>query len=98
MYMGYFKRKRTNKKKGKRGTKRYRGGGNQTAPTEELNIKKAAVDEALTKLFQVYKNKEKDSYTTAKSDFETAADNFVITGASMSPGQEVVTNTGQNTG
>ena len=26
MYMGYFKRKRTNKKKGKRGTKRYRGG------------------------------------------------------------------------
>jgi hypothetical protein len=24
--MGYFKRKRTNKKKGKRGTKRYRGG------------------------------------------------------------------------
>ena len=30
--MGYFKRKRTNKKKGKRGTKRYRGGANSQQP------------------------------------------------------------------
>ena len=36
MYMGYFKRKRTNKKKGKRGTKKYRGGAGTNATNVEM--------------------------------------------------------------
>jgi hypothetical protein len=59
--MGYFKRKRTNKKKGKRGTKRYRGGATNAtnqppnAPTslpaeleEKMTIFKNVINDYIT--------------------------------------------------
>jgi hypothetical protein len=65
MYMGYFKRKRTNKKKGKRGTKRYRGGATNATVQEkkdeefemiykELKEAKNVVDQKMTNLEGLY--------------------------------------------
>jgi hypothetical protein len=88
--MGYFKRKRTNKKKGKRGTKRYRGGTNQpeavqtvvetkkeVVSEEQINQAKEPVRTALEELLSAHQNGE--DTVSKKADFESKVEAFINT-------------------
>jgi len=89
MYMGYFKRKRTNKKKGKRGTKRYRGGSNsnqtevaqtvvetkkEVVSEEQINQAKELVRTALEELLSAHQSGEDTA--SKKLAFESKFDAF----------------------
>jgi hypothetical protein len=83
MYMGYFKRKRTNKKKGKRGTKRYRGGTgtnnqkSEVAPTVDLTLEKDAVRAALDVLLIANEKKDSAEIQTAENVFDEKVKAFI---------------------
>ena len=78
--MGYFKRKQT-KKKGKRGTKKYRGGMNANAAKAAANspanaaanaekaAAKADAKQGLVNLFETLKNKIEELVPQGPADF-----------------------------
>lgn len=81
--MGYFKRKRTNKKKGKRGTKRYRGGTgtnnqkSEVAPTVDLTPQKDAIRAALDVLLIANEKKDPAEIQTAENVFDEKVKAFI---------------------